>query len=252
MRTASSEVDDDPIRSPGAWIGFTILCESDVASCGYPLTPAGGCAPGRIKCILLDRQPWPSVDVQLKEPRTDHDDLLERARRLDAHALGQVHDRYFAEVYRYIRFRLDNEQQCEDLSAEVFLRLINALHRQKGPSINLRAWLLGTASNLVNDHLRRRYRRKEENLDASLEESLVGESSPDSAWETAWQQDEIRRALQRLTTEQQHVIALRFADERSLDETAQIIGKTVSAVKALQFRALASLRKFLDEEKLDD
>ena len=49
--------------------------------------------------------------------------------------------------------------------------------------------------------------------------------------------------------EQQHVLALRFSEERSLDETARIIGKSVTAVKALQFRALASLRRLLREDK---
>lgn len=56
---------------------------------------------------------------------------------------------------------------------------------------------------------------------------------------------EVRRAIQKLTNEQQHVLALRFADQRSLDETAKIIGKSVSAIKALQFRALVSLRRYL-------
>jgi RNA polymerase sigma-70 factor (ECF subfamily) len=51
-----------------------------------------------------------------------------------------------------------------------------------------------------------------------------------------------------LTVDQQHVLALRFAEEYSLEETAHIMGKTIGAVKTLQFRALAALRRLLEEK----
>ncbi len=76
---------------------------------------------------------------------------------------------------------------------------------------------------------------------------IVDSNSPEQFLEDSFQRQEVRHAFQKLTSEQQNVLALRFADERSLDETARIIGKSISAVKALQFRALASLRRYLDE-----
>jgi RNA polymerase sigma-70 factor (ECF subfamily) len=178
-------------------------------------------------------------------PAMSAEDTLIRVRRLDAITLTKVHDRYYADVYRYVRFRLDDDQVCEDITSEVFLRLLDALHKRRGPDINLRGWLLGAASNLVNDHLRKRYARPEESLEAGREYS--DGKRPDHAYEAAWQQGEVRRAIRLLTPEQQHVLALRFADEFSLDETASLMGKTVSAIKALQFRAMAALRQILDE-----
>lgn len=175
-------------------------------------------------------------------------DLLERARRLNADALEQVHDRYYAEVFRYVRYRLSDERVCEDVTSEVFLQLLDALHRRRGPTKNLRGWLLGTASNLVNDVLRRRYKHKIDDLDEDSQNILATEGLPEEVWDGVWQQAEIRTALNRLTEEQQHVLALRFADELSLNDTAAIIGKKVNAVKALQFRALAALRRFLEEK----
>jgi RNA polymerase sigma-70 factor (ECF subfamily) len=58
----------------------------------------------------------------------------------------------------------------------------------------------------------------------------------------------LRNALLKLTEEQQHVIALRFGQELSLAETAQLMDKTVGAVKALQHRALGSLARFMPRE----
>jgi RNA polymerase sigma-70 factor (ECF subfamily) len=176
------------------------------------------------------------------------EDTLKRARKLDASALTQIHDQYYPEIYRYVRYRLDDEQVCEDITSEVFLRFLDALHQKRGPNQSLRGWLFGTASNLVNDHLRHHYARPVEELKEHSDNGHIGLSnSPEQFLEDSFQRQEVRQAFQRLTNEQQHVLALRFADERSLEETARIVGKSISAVKALQFRALASLRRYLEE-----
>jgi len=60
--------------------------------------------------------------------------------------------------------------------------------------------------------------------------------------------EEIRWAMARLTQDQQHVLALRFSQDFSLEETASAVGKSINAVKVLQFRALAAMRRFLDEK----
>jgi RNA polymerase sigma-70 factor, ECF subfamily len=194
-----------------------------------------------------DSPPW---KTKLTVIGKELDDTLARARRLDSSALAQIHDRYYPEVYRYVRYRLDDQQACEDITSEVFLRFLDALHRQRGPTKSLRGWLMGTASNLVNDHLRHHYARPTENLEDNGEtENLNDGMSPESSLDDSLQRRNVRQAVRQLTMEQQHVLALRFSEERSLDETARIIGKSVTAVKALQFRALASLRRLLREEK---
>lgn len=184
--------------------------------------------------------------LQAPETWMASENTLVRAKRLDQATLAMIHDRYYPEIYRYVHYRLENEQVCEDITAEVFLRLLDALHKNRGPTENIRGWLFGTASNLVNDHLRQRYARKEEPLENSAY-LLTDPDHPDGAYEDAWLQQQVRDAFQELTAEQQHVLALRFSQERSLDETASIMGKTITAVKALQFRAVASLRRLLED-----
>jgi len=179
-------------------------------------------------------------------PWMPSEDLLQRARRLDHSTLTEIHDRYYPDVFRYARYRLGDEKVAEDITSEVFLVLLDALHKRRGPTQNLRGWLLGTASNLVNDHLRRLYSRKVEPLELE-EDDLVDGDQIEKRYDDAWQKLQVRQALPLLTAEQQHVLALRFADECSLEETAQIMGKSVTAIKALQFRAIVALRRLLDE-----
>jgi RNA polymerase sigma-70 factor, ECF subfamily len=174
------------------------------------------------------------------------DEILLRARRLDMSALAQIHDRFYPEVYRYVRYRLDDERACEDIASEVFLRLLDALHKRRGPDRNLRGWLFGTASNLVNDHLRHRYQHVIEDLHED-EEDFFETDHPESMFVDRWEHSQVRQALLMLTTEQQHVLALRFADELSIEETAAAMEKSVNAVKALQFRAIASLRRIFED-----
>ena len=101
------------------------------------------------------------------------------------------------------------------------------------------------AAHVVNDHLRSAYSHKEEPLGENL--SLADSSHPEQTFEKSWRQQQVRDAVARLTPEQQHVLALRFGEDFSLEETANIMGKTVNAVKALQFRAVASLRRLIEE-----
>jgi RNA polymerase sigma-70 factor, ECF subfamily len=172
------------------------------------------------------------------------DTLLERAYRLDEQSLAIIHDHFFPMVYRYVRYRLEDEQIVEDIASDVFLRLLDHLHKHKSDIRDLRAWLMGTASNLVNDHLRHKYRKPIENL--ADYETLTAGDDPQRSTEDREHQSIVRRAMQKLTREQQHVLALRFSQELSIEETAQMMRKTAGAIKVLQFRALASLRKLVD------
>lgn len=172
------------------------------------------------------------------------EELIPRLRRLDMNALAQVHDQYYPEVYRYVRFRLSDEQASEDIAAEVFMRLLDALHRDKGPDRSVRAWLYATASNLINDHLRLRYAHPTQDIEE--EEELVAPDDPSGAFDRKWQNDQVQMAIQKLTSEQQHVLGLRFVEEMSIEETAAQMDRSINAVKVLQFRAIAALRRHLE------
>ncbi len=174
----------------------------------------------------------------------DEQQALDGLRELNSHVIGVIYDKYFPEVYRYVRYRLSDEQVAEDIASDVFVRLLEASQKGRGPQSNLKAWLLSTASHVVADHLRRSYRRPTEALPENL---LDMASIPNDEFERREQTREFRRAYAELTPEQQDVLALRFGQGYSLEETASVLKKNINAVKALQFRALAALQRNIGE-----
>lgn len=163
---------------------------------------------------------------------------------LDSQSISAIYDRYFPEIYRYVRYRISDDALAEDIASDVFVRLMEASQKKKGPQTNLRGWLIATASNAVNDHHRRHYRRPTEALSDSTPDATA---SVHSQVDVREQNRLVQNALAQLTDEQQHVLALRFGQGYSLEETAAILKKNANAVKALQFRALASLQRQIGE-----
>ena len=171
----------------------------------------------------------------------DETDLLARARALEGRALGQIHDQYYPELYRFALYRTGDPATAEDIAAEVFVRLLDALHKNRAPQTTLRGWLFGVAAHLVADHFRRRPAEP-------LADTLPASSAPAAEAEERLRRGEVHQALGQLSPEQQNVLALRFGQGASLEETAGALGKSVNAVKQLQWRAVAALRKALAVE----
>ncbi len=169
---------------------------------------------------------------------------LSNLREIDSKTIGAIYDQYFSEVYRYVLYRVGDQTVAEDIASDVFIRLLEAVNQGRSPQTNLKGWLIGTASHVVADHMRKKYRRPEEEVT-----ELLPDLKPGPAFEV--DQREQNRAVQsaytQLTPEQQNVLALRFGQGYSLEETAEFMNKNVNAIKALQFRALAALQRELGE-----
>jgi len=168
--------------------------------------------------------------------------LLAGARRLESRALAAIHDRYYPDLYRYLLYRTDDEHAAEDMASEVFMRFLDALNRGKAPD-NLPAWLFGVAGHLAADHFRRQSRRPQTPLTDDL---AAPDAGPEGQAEAHLRQAALRRALAELTDEQQQVLALRFGAGSSIEEAARTMHKSVMAIKQLQFRAVAALRRKLE------
>lgn len=176
---------------------------------------------------------------------SDEHSELEGLKNLDSQAIGAIYDRYFPDVYRFVFYRLGDDALAEDISSETFVRLLEALKKRRGPQTNLKGWLLATASHAVSDHLRQSYRHATE---------VLSDMIPNGAAKTVGEEVDHRERIQSfqqayilLTSEQQNVLALRFGNGYSLEETARVMQKNVNAVKALQFRALAALQRNIAE-----
>ena len=175
---------------------------------------------------------------------SDERQLLKDLQKLDPEAITEIHNRYFASIFRYARYRLGDSSLAEDIVSETFVRLLNASHNGKGPRSSMRGWLMGTVSNLINDHFRQSYNQPVTTSTENLElAASVGNPALDV--EHSDRQQAIREALLTLPAAQQHVLALRFGSGCTLLETAEIMNKKPNAIKQLQFRALNNLRQQL-------
>jgi RNA polymerase sigma-70 factor (ECF subfamily) len=172
----------------------------------------------------------------------DELDLLRRARSLEESALGTIFDTYYPLLYRHIYYHVHHQETAQDLTAEVFARMLAQFADGRGPDRHLRAWLYRVAHNLVIDESRRRVHRDHEPLDERMPST---EEGVESQTETAILWDQARASLAELTPKQRTVIILKFLEGYDNKEISRILEMRVGAVKALQHRGLASMRRHL-------
>jgi len=174
----------------------------------------------------------------------DQPSIVDIPLKLDRQTMGVIYNQYFSDVYRYVRYRINDDTLSEDIASDVFVRLLEAVQKRQGPQSNLKGWLLATASNAVNDRLRQHYRRPTENL---LETMPDEDANVQTQVDLREQTRSFRLAFGKLTLEQQDVLALRFGLGYSLEETAGHLKKNANTIKGLQFRALSSLQRYIGE-----
>lgn len=175
------------------------------------------------------------------DPHSEMDGL----RALDPEAVSQIHKRYFERLYRYVYYRVRDAASAEDIASEAFVRLLEAVAKGAGPRTNIPGWLLGTSANIVKDYYKELLRYPLEQLPEDLKSR---QQHPDELVQQSERNRSLLHALEKLTEEQQNVLALRFGGSYSLGESAAMLNKSTNAIKALQFRALAALRRHLEEE----
>jgi RNA polymerase sigma-70 factor (ECF subfamily) len=168
--------------------------------------------------------------------------LLVRARLFEEAALTEVYDRYSAGLYRYAWRLLGDAALAEDCVSETFSRFLTALQRGAGPTDYLQAYLYRIAHNWVTDYYRRQPPPSLP-LDPELRADPADEPPQVAAQSLARQQ--VQAALVLLTPEQRQVIMLKYVEDWPNEAIAQALNKPVGAVKALQHRALAALRRLL-------
>jgi RNA polymerase sigma-70 factor (ECF subfamily) len=170
--------------------------------------------------------------------------LIKGARKFNQQTLAEIYDRYSPGIFRYAVRLLNDSEQAENCVSETFSRFLTALQRGGGPKDHLQAYLYRIAQNWITDQYRRQPSLP---LDAEFAVDPDPKVDPQSASADAIIREQVRNALMKLTPDQRRVVVLKFLEGWSNIEVAEAMGKPVGAVKSLQHRALAALRRLLLE-----
>ena len=176
---------------------------------------------------------------------TDTQELIHHAKQGDSEAVAALYELHRLGIYRYLYYRTGDTQVADDLTSEVFLRMIRAIAGYRQQEVAFQAWLYQIAHNLLNDH----YRKSRVRNHVELEENLMEypQAASPRPVERSLNSITLQRALERLSIEQRDVIVMRFISGMPISEVAQALHKSEDAVKGLQRRALANLRDVLTE-----
>lgn len=180
---------------------------------------------------------------------------VQGAVRGDVAAFGELYRLYAENIYRYFFYRVREDSEAQDLTAQVFLNAWKAIRRYQPADIPFLVWLYAIARNLLlnynrKNRLRGNYEAASENGVDQVADSSTGNDPLRAALRQS-ENETLVRAFERLNDEQQQVIYYRFVENWSHAEVARAMRKSEGAVRQLQLRALESLRRILEKEALE-
>jgi RNA polymerase sigma-70 factor (ECF subfamily) len=189
-----------------------------------------------------------SEPAQKVRPTGADERLLIEAAQRDRARFADIYEEYFELVYAYNVRRVRDRSTAEDLTSDVFHKALANLPRFKWTGAPFASWLFRIASNLIADRAKRKAK-----VSASSEEvELIPQDSckdSQSGLEDVERQAQLFRLVDGLPEDQKRVVALRFAEDKSIKEISNELGRSEGAVKQLQFRALQNLRAKLGDER---
>jgi len=171
--------------------------------------------------------------------------LVERGKQGNREALEELYLIHFDRIYSYLHMSVGNRHDAEDLTTQVFVKMLESIGKFRWRSAPFSAWLFRIAHNLAMDHFRanKRWQPEEEVPEPDPGD---GSAAEEEALEAIGRQSMLE-LIEKLSHEQQQVLTLKFVFNFSNAEAATILDKTEGAIKSLQHRALASLQRQLDK-----
>jgi RNA polymerase sigma-70 factor, ECF subfamily len=176
-------------------------------------------------------------------------EIIRRAQAGDAEMISKLYERYHLSIFRYLYYRVGDQALAEDLTSEVFVRMLRFIGGFNPPASSFQAWLFKIARNLSTDHFRK---TKGQALVPLEEAAPVRDPKSDEVWELRMTSEHLKHALKKLNESQREVIILRFVAQMSILEVAQTLNKSEDAIKGLQRRALLALRDILTDGEVGD
>jgi RNA polymerase sigma-70 factor (ECF subfamily) len=197
------------------------------------------------------------LGVHLFMELSEEKELIEQAKH-DQLAFGKLYDAYYPKISRYILNRIGNVQEAQDITSDVFYKIMTGLHKFEWRNISFSSWVYKIATNEITNY----YRRKKHiffSLDILFEKHHF--ELPDK---TNIEQDFIvvekaltdhndflliQKSLQELPLNYQEVLSLRFFEKKKIQEISEITGKKTNTIKSLLSRGIQKLQVAFQEKK---
>jgi RNA polymerase sigma-70 factor (ECF subfamily) len=176
--------------------------------------------------------------------RPDEGHMIKQAKSGDKAAISQLYELHVDKIFRYVSYRVP-ESDVEDVTAEVFVRMVQGLGNYTYRGAPFEAWLYRIASGRIADYHRKNSRRPTEEIDEQLKDD---QTLPEMRLLREQEQAGIRDALQKLTDDEQQLLILRFVERKSYQEVSEIMGKEEAALRTAQHRALKHLAHLMGAE----
>jgi RNA polymerase sigma-70 factor (ECF subfamily) len=180
------------------------------------------------------------------ESNVDIAKLVQQAQNGRRDAVTELYRHFAPKIFRYLVRRLPSTQDAEDVMGEVFVNMVEGLPTYNSTGAPFEAWLYRIASHRTVDFYRRNKRVQNEEISDMLSDN---EDEPEEQLITQQNIEAMREAIQQLSEEHQTILILRFIERKTHEEVAQAIGKSESAVRTAQFRALSQLAELLGQTK---
>lgn len=170
--------------------------------------------------------------------------LVRRAQEGNKEAIGKLYDRHQEQIFRFVWSRVADRQSAEDITGEIFTRMVVHLPEYRPTAVPFSAWLYQIARNLIIDA----YRQQDGRIPQPLEDvhlAAENQEDPDMMVDQQLTIERIQAALEKIDPQQREVVTLRFLSGLSLREAAETMDCSIAAIKSLQHRGLKALRAAL-------
>lgn len=161
------------------------------------------------------------------------------------HSFEEIYDLYFDAVNRYLRYRVVNTWDADDLTAAVFMKALENFTRYRGDAPFV-VWLFRIAHSTLVDYLRIQNKKQTGELDGELADGNAAQ--PEESFLQGEDLLRLRKMLTMLPGDYRDVISLRYAGELKFAQISQVLGKTEAGVRMSHHRAIKMLRKMLNND----
>jgi len=173
--------------------------------------------------------------------------IVQKAQQGEREAFGVLYDRYLPKIYRFVLIKVSKRDDAEDITHQVFLNAWQNIRSYRHRGFPFSSWLYRIARNMVIDFYRTR--RSHADIESVPEEFLVHNSGSLEFMDTKIELELVAKSIRKLKDDEQNILLLKFVDELSSKEIANIIEKSEGAVRVMQHRALKQLRSIIYEER---